>query len=405
MDLTIDHVGTAGDGVARAGDRSVYAPFTLPGEIVRETEAGFEVVAASPDRIAPACAHFGACGGCALQHWAAPALLAWKRDQVISALARAGVACDVAPTVDAHGAGRRRAVLHARRRDGALVLGFAARGARTIVPIAACPVLAPPLASALPALRDIAAFFLHGQPGVDLWVTASDVGLDVAVRGFQRGGFQFSADRQAGAAALAERWDIARLSVGHEPLIERRTPVVSIGRAQVRLPPGPFLQATALGEATLAGLVLAASAGRKRAYDLFAGLGVFALRLAETMDVTAVEKERSAIAALKQAVDRTQGLKKIAIETRDLFVNPVGGKALAGFDFVVLDPPRAGAREQAKMLAASAAARIVSVSCDAGTFARDAAILIDGGYRLHSVTPVDQFRWSTHVEIVGVFDR
>lgn len=405
MDVTIEAIAPGGDGVARTGADLVHAPFTLPGETVRMTPSGVEIMTSSPDRIAPACRHFGTCGGCALQHWAPGPMLAWKRACVEQALARAGVEAAVSDTIDAHGEGRRRAVLHARRRKGELVLGFAERGARDIVDVDRCPVLAAPLGVALPGLREVAAYFLHGQPAVDLWVTASDTGLDVAVRGFQRGGFRFSADRQAGAAVLADRLDLARLSVGHEPLVVRRTPVVTMGRAQVRLPPGPFLQATKLGETTLARLVVAAGAGARRAYDLFAGLGAFALRLAETMDVRAVEKEPSAAAALRQGFEQTPGLKKVVVEPRDLFVNPIGGKALADIDLVVFDPPRAGAREQAKMLAAGRTPRVVAVSCDAGTFARDARILIDGGYRLHCVTPVDQFRWSTHVEIVGVFDR
>ncbi len=270
-----------------------------------------------------------------------------------------------------------------------------------IVDIAVCPVLAPDMAGALPVARRLATILSQAGKPLDLVATATETGLDLDLRGLGPASEHQRRALVAAAAAL----DLARLSNHGEVLVEARTPRLTMGRAVLGLPPGAFLQATGAGEAALAAGVLAGVAGARRIADLFCGVGTFALRLAEAAAVTAIDSERAAIAALVRAAAATPGLRQPATEVRDLFKRPLAAAELAGFDAVVFDPPRAGAAAQAGELARSAVPRIVAVSCDPGTFARDAATLVAGGYRIESVTPVDQFRYAAHVELVALFTR
>ena len=360
------------------------------------------VETASPERIAPICPHFGVCGGCALQHWQTARYRAWKRDLVVDALRQAGLAAEVADLVDAHGAGRRRVVLHARgATHQVLEVGFAARQAHHIVPIDRCPILAPGLAGVIPAAWALAEALRPAGKPLDIQATATDAGIDVDIRGSG----PLEAKLAATLAAVGETHRLARITRHGELVVQRATPTVQMGRATVTLPPGAFLQATAEGEATLARLALAHVGTAKAVADLFAGVGPFALRLAETARVFAADAEEGAIAALTRAAANTTGLKPITAERRDLFRRPLLAKELAGFDAVVFDPPRQGAEAQARELAASKVATVVAVSCNATTFARDVKLLVDGGYRLVEVTPVDQFRYSAHVEIVAKLQR
>jgi len=402
--LTISRLGNRGDGVADAPAGPVFVPYTLPGEMVEvEPFPGhpdrrhlLRVENASAERIAPVCPHFGVCGGCQTQHWAISRYRDWKRGLLAEALRHAGLDTPVGDLVDAHGDGRRRAVFHARRAShGVLEVGFAAYRAHHIVAIDRCPVLAPSLSGALPAAWAIAEAIGPGKP-LDIQVTASDVGLDVDVRGSG----PLGARHTAALAALAETHRLARLTRHGELIVQRAAPTVRMGKAAIVLPPGAFLQATAEGEAVLTQLVLEHVGKARNVADLFCGVGPFALRLAERARVAAADADAAAIAALREAA-KTPGLKPIAAEARDLFRCPLAPDELKPFDAVVFDPPRQGAEAQARQLAASRVPLIVAVSCNATTFARDARILADGGYRLASVTPVDQFRYSAHVEIVG----
>jgi 23S rRNA (uracil1939-C5)-methyltransferase len=406
--LTIDHIGRQGDGVAAAGP--VYVPYTLPGETVEvEPSPGhpdrahlLRVETESPERIAPICPHFGICGGCALQHWQTARYRAWKRDLVVDALRQAGLATEVADIVDAHGAGRRRVVLHARSATHhVLEVGFAARQAHHIVPIDRCPILAPGLSGVIPAAWALAEALRPAAKPLDIQATATDGGIDVDIRGSG----PLDAKLTAALAVVGDAHRLARITRHGELVMQRATPTVRMGRATVALSPGAFLQATAEGEATLARHVLAYVGKAKAAADLFAGVGPFALRLAEATRVFAADTEEGAITALARAAANTAGLKPIKTERRDLFRRPLLGKELAGFDAVVFDPPRQGAEAQARELAASTVATVVAVSCNAATFARDVKLLVDGGYHLAEVTPVDQFRYSAHVEIVAKLTR
>jgi 23S rRNA (uracil1939-C5)-methyltransferase len=408
--LTINRIGHRGDGVAETPDGRVFVPYALPGETVEvEPVPGhpdrrhlLRVEASSPDRIAALCPHFGVCGGCAAQHWSEAKYRAWKRGLVIEALSQAGISAPVGELIDAHGEGRRRVVLHARRGGhDVLQVGFAALRAHEIVGIDQCPILAPALGGAISAAWSIAETLRDARKPLDIQITATDSGLDVDVRGSG----PLNARRTAQLAAIAEKHRLARLTRHGELVIQRVAPTIKIGRATVALPPAAFLQATAEGEAALARLVTDATAKAKVIADLFCGVGPFALRLAERARITAADSDAGAIAALAKAAGTAGGLKPVDAQVRDLFRRPFTAKEISQVEAVVFDPPRQGAQAQAVELAASKVPIVLAVSCNAATFARDACILIDGGYRLTQVTPVDQFRYSAHVELVGVFEK
>ncbi|HEY6858284.1 MAG TPA: RNA methyltransferase [Pseudolabrys sp.] len=406
----ISRLGHRGDGVADTSDGPVYVPYTLPGETVTVGPVAghpdrrhlVHVDRPSHERIEPVCKHFGACGGCALQHWSLAEYHLWKRSLVVEALAQANVLAPVGDLIDAHGAGRRRAVLHARRgTHDVLEVGFTAPRAHHIVAIDECPILAPGLGGALRAAWAIAAMLKPAGKPLDIQATATDSGLDIDVRGSG----VLNAERLTELARIAETQSLARLTRHGELVAQRTQPLLQVGRAHVPLPPGAFLQATADGEKTLARLVVEYIGKAKHVADLFAGIGAFALRLAETVRVIAADSDAGMIKALERGASTASGLKPVEAQTRDLFRRPFMASELKALDAVVFDPPRQGAEAQARELAKSAVPVVVAVSCDAATFTRDAKILLDGGYKLATVTPVDQFRYSHHVEIVAKFVR
>lgn len=408
--FTIDHVGHFGDGVALADGASIYVPYALGGETVDvlpspghpDRRALAHVVAASPERIDPFCPHFGTCGGCAIQHWRPEAYRTWKRQLVIDTLQHAGIDCEVGELIDAHGTGRRRMTLHARQsQQGILRVGFAAAGRHEIIAIDHCPILDPAMHGAIEAANEIAELLRPVSKPLDIQVTAADNGLDVDVRGSGPLGTALLTS----LSKLAEKHNLARLTRHGELVIMRKPPVVRVGKAQVTLPPGSFMQPTALGETTLAELAFARAKGAKHIADLFCGFGPFAFRLAEKFKVSAFDSDAVAVTALQNAVKLTQGLKPIKAEARDLFRRPLMPQELRDYDGVVFDPPRQGAQAQSQQLAASRIALVVAVSCNPATFARDARILIDGGFKIDSITPVDQFRHTPHVELVARFRR
>jgi 23S rRNA (uracil1939-C5)-methyltransferase len=405
--VTIARLGGKADGIAEGGNGPVFVPYALPGERVVIERDGprahlVSVEAPSPDREEPFCPYFGSCGGCATQHMRHGFYQGWKRDNVVETLRRAHVEAPVELLLDAHGEGRRRVTLHARFPDGAMRVGYMAARSHAVVEIAFCPIAEPGLRERAPDIaRALAQRLAQGRRPLDIQITASESGFDVDLRGH---GPVKESQRQE-LVAIAANLDLARLSVHGDVLVERRPPTITIGRAAVVPPPGSFLQATRAGEETLSGLVVAACAGARRVADLFSGIGPFALRLAERAEVHAFEMDRGSTAALDKAARGTAGLRRVCAETRDLFRRPLLASELKGFEAVVMDPPRAGAEAQIRQLCESQVPLVVSVSCDAGTFARDAAMLIAAGYRLERVVPVDQFKHSPHVELVGVLRR
>jgi 23S rRNA (uracil1939-C5)-methyltransferase len=408
--LAIDHVGHFGDGVALVGGHNVYVPYTLGGETVEVTSIPghpdrrrlLAVEHASSERIAAFCKHFGVCGGCAIQHWDVVRYRAWKRDLVNEVLSQAKLGCEVDPLIDAHGVGRRRMTLHARTAThDVLKVGFAAANSHDIIPIDACPILDPGLSGALAGAWAIAEALIPSAKPLDIQVTATDNGLDVDVRG--------SGPLPAAAIAtlshIAEQHHLARLTRHGELVLMRTPPTIAIGAAKVTIPPGSFLQATVAGEEALAALVIEHCKRARHIADLFCGVGPFALRLAAKSRISAFDSDAGAVAALQRAAMATPGLKPVKAEARDLFRRPLMPPELRDYEAVVFDPPRQGAQAQVRQLAASKVPVVVAVSCNVATFARDARMLVDGGYKIERVTPVDQFRHTPHVELVARFIR
>jgi 23S rRNA (uracil1939-C5)-methyltransferase len=403
-EVSIVALDAQGNGAAANG---AIVPLALPGERALVKAEGkrtelVEILSASPERIEPVCPWFGRCGGCAAQHMSASLYRRWKRSLVVEALAREGVAAEVGELIDAHGAGRRRATFHARFPHGQPdEVGFMRARSHDIIAIGACPLFSSAMAGAIPAARALSGDLRGLMKPLDIGITATLDGLVVDLRG---SGPLGRAEAQK-LARTADALDLARVSNHGEVVIERRPPRVAFGEALARLPPGGFLQATEAGEAWLAEFAERALAGKKAVADLFCGAGAFALRLARAHEVLAADSDPAAIDALTRAAAMTPGLHKLTAELRDLFRRPLQADELAAFDAALVDPPRAGALEQARAIAASALPIVVSISCNAATFARDARILVDGGFRVESVTPLDQFRFSAHVEIAAVFRR
>ncbi|SMC84845.1 23S rRNA m(5)U-1939 methyltransferase [Fulvimarina manganoxydans] len=407
LDLTISRLGLQGDGIADTADGPVYVPFTLPGEEVRAEprKAGravpIEVVKASPSRAEPPCPHFGSCGGCELQH-ADPVLYGeFKRSIVVEALRRQGIETEVSPLVPCAPETRRRLAITAFRAGTKLLLGFFEAHSDRIVPIGPCPVAEPAIVAALPALEKLSAILLDRKKPLKLLVTRTETGLDV----FASDAGKLPDDKRQQAIAHALKSDFARLTVDGEIFAMRRPPIVTFGGLRVTLPPGGFLQAVESAEEAMAELVTTHLTKAKRVADLFSGSGTFALRLAKKAKVHAVEAEAPALAALDKAWREAEGLKPVTTERRDLFRRPIITKDLKPYDGLVFDPPRAGAEGVAAELAKSNVKRVAAVSCNPQTLARDLKLLLDGGYRLVSVTPIDQFLWSHHVEAVALLEK
>jgi 23S rRNA (uracil1939-C5)-methyltransferase len=401
--LTVERLGHHGDGIA-AGP--VFVPRTLPGEVVEgQVDAGRmaqpKIVTPSPDRVAPPCPHYRTCGGCQLQHAADRFVADWKTDVVRVALAAQGLEAPVRGVATSPARSRRRATLHGRRTKAGVIVGFHGRASGSLVAVPECRVLSPAIMAAFPALHLLTAQAASRRSEIDLAVTDTDAGLDVAVSG----ALPLTPEMLPGAIAIAEAHDLARLAWNGEVVAERRPPLLRLGPARVPLPPGAFLQATREGEAALLAAVTEAVGEARHVVDLFAGCGTFALPLSAAADVHAVEGEAALLSALDRGWRSMGGGRRVTTEARDLFRNPLRADELARFDAAVIDPPRAGAAAQTEALAASGIARIAAVSCNPVTFARDARTLVAAGFRLLWVQIVDQFRWSPHVELAAAFRR
>jgi 23S rRNA (uracil1939-C5)-methyltransferase len=348
------------------------------------------------------CRHFGTCGGCAFQDMPDDSYRTMKRGHVLDALTQNGLADAAIEELAASSpASRRRAAFKVAKENGAVSIGFHAMRSHVIVDMRECRVMTPALTAFVAGLRGMLTAILHEGEKTEVQVTETDTGFDILLRWKRFATPKLTAD----LAAWAQRLNIARIIGNGETLVELRTPAIRIGKASVKLPPDAFLQATHDGEAALQQHVKDKLRGAKSLADLFSGCGTFSLVLAEQSRVHAVEHDNAMLTALAAAARATQGLKPITTEKRDLFKRPLAGAELAKFDAVLLDPPRAGAAAQAKSLAASKVPRIAYVSCNALSFARDARVLVDGGYRMGPITPVDQFLWSSHIELVTLFER
>jgi len=406
LEMEIARLGAQGDGIAEGPDGPLFVPFTLPGERARvvvsedgKHAALLEVLDPSPERIDPVCPHFGTCGGCALQHFEEGAYLAWKRELVVQALRSRGLDAEVEDVRPVSLGSRRRATFSLGRDGQGVVLGYRRARSHDLIDIEMCPILSPGIVARLPKLKAALAPLLGGKREARVGVTETETGLDIVVEGVRPK--ESALVRLAGEAGAL---GVARITVGGEGLM-LAPPTVRFGPAQVKLAPGAFLQASPQAEAVMTALVTDAVAGAKRIADLFAGLGTFTFGLAQTSAVDAYETDEAALGALVEAARHTPKLKPVRALARDLFRSPLGGKDLDRYDAVVFDPPRAGAAAQSELLAKSKVKRLVAVSCNPGTLARDLRLLVDGGYRLTRVVPVDQFLFSSHVEVVAHLTR
>ncbi|MDV4152993.1 class I SAM-dependent RNA methyltransferase [Rhizobium brockwellii] len=411
--VTIEKLGAQGDGIASSAGGPVYVPFSLPGEtvaIARVKSQGtiMSITTPSPDRQEPPCRHFGpdgvngTCGGCTLQHMADAPYRAFKRQLVIDALKSKGLTSEVGEIVPARPGERRRVVFAARKTEKDMLVGFNQAESHHIVAIEECPISSAGIIARLPAIRAIAASLATSAEPFRVAVLETLSGLDISVDEVKK--LSDPQRRKAIETALSLR-GIARVSLNGEILVEPSKPMVEFGGVQVSPPPGGFTQATKPAEEAMAELVIAHAGKAKRIADLFAGSGTFSLRLARIGRVHAVEAEAKALAALDHAARNTQGLKPVTVEKRDLFRRPLMTQEFKPYDVVVFDPPRAGAEFQCQELARSAVKKIVAVSCNPLTLARDLAILVEGGYRITQVTPIDQFLWTSHVEVVATLEK
>jgi 23S rRNA (uracil1939-C5)-methyltransferase len=409
--VTINRLGAQGHGDANGEDGPVYVPYALPGEVLAIARNGdhgtvMSTSNLSPDRIEPACRHFGpdsdACGGCSLQHLAQAPYLAFKRQLVVDALKSKGLTPEVAETVPAKPGERRRTVFSARKTEKELLLGFNREETHHIVSIVECPIAAPGIVARLDAIRMIGSALAVGTDTFRISVLETLSGLDIAVEGLKK--IEDKQRRSAIETVLSLK-GIARVSVNGEILIEPIKPIIEFAGVRVSPPPGGFVQATKSAEEVMSNIVAGHIGKAKRVLDLFAGAGTFSLRLARTGKVHAVEGDDKAVKALDHAARQTQGLKPVTVEKRDLFRRPMIPLELKNYDAVVFDPPRAGAEAQVQELARSKVKTIAAVSCNPLTLARDLRVLVDAGYHIKAVTPIDQFLWSTHVETVALLSR
>ncbi|SMQ85877.1 23S rRNA m(5)U-1939 methyltransferase [Devosia lucknowensis] len=392
---TIESLGQKGEGIVTLEGRKVFVPFALPGEtgtldVDGERGRMTSLSTVSPHRAEPFCPYFGSCGGCQLQHMDAASYAQFKTGLVETPLRQLGIDAKVERFVLAHGAGRRRATLHARK-DAA---GYMRIRSHDLLDIATCPILVP----ALKRTPDIARALGAAIGECDVSFTATNTGIDVAIRNAPKG------LRAEKLVPLANTLGLARLAVDREMILLRQQPSVTMGNSEVDLPIGSFLQATAEAETVLADYVLEAVGRPKSVADLFCGIGPFALRLAQVAPVYAADSDRAGIVALDKAVRHTRGLKTVTAKTRDLFRDPLTRFELT-FETLVLDPPRAGAQAQIKEIALSKCRHVVMVACDPKTFARDAEHLVQAGFRLEKLIAVDQFAWSNHIEVAATFRR
>jgi 23S rRNA (uracil1939-C5)-methyltransferase len=406
--LTIDSLGAQGDGIAQTSNGPVFLPNALPGETVRAvTHKGRGRVTAietpSPDRHAPRCAHYTVCGGCSLQHLNDAPYLAFKREAVRAALASRGIDAEVDPVIPVPERTRRRATFGAGRRGTAnATVGFHSARSHDLVRITDCAVLTPGLLALIPKLERLAQLTAPKSGANVITATETATGFDIAITGADD---WFSADDRVRLSQEAAALGFARVTLDNETIIELKAPTIRAGNAWLTPPPGGFLQASNDAQSAMLKLVQDAIGEPRSLADLFAGSGTFSLPLASKSRVHAVESDAPALAALARAARSTPNLKPVTTETRDLFRRPLSEAELDKFDAIVLDPPRAGAEDQCRRLANAKVKRAVYASCSPASLARDLRLLLDGGWKIDRVTPVDQFLYSAHIEVVVALSR
>ncbi len=400
----VARLGSDGDGIIDGPQGPEYVPFALPGETVVRDASGMlsRIGPPSPDRVDPVCRHFERCGGCVAQHMSDSVYRTWKNDLVVTAFRQRDIDATVDPLVSVPGRSRRRAVLTAHSGIGTLEIGFHARKSHDLVALQECPVLVPEIAGAIENLKALVRALPRRAEDVRVHVAALAGGLDVAMVG---GKGKLDAAERARLADRATAYGVARLTLDDDVIVTHANPTLETIAGDIVPPPGAFFQAVGEAEKVMTERIVAAAARSKRIVDLFSGLGTFTLALARIGKVLAVDSDKTLLAALTHASRQTQGLKPIETKLRDLFREPLSVKELESFDCAIFDPPRAGAAAQAAMLAKSKIKTVIAVSCNPATLARDAKTLIDGGYLMDRVAPIDQFLYTAHVEAIVVFRR
>ena len=403
MPYEIHSLSVNGDGIA---DGPVYVPFSLPGELVDGEVVGNRIDSPriqhpSDQRVKAPCPHFKSCGGCAMQHASDPFVATWKAEVIAHALSAQGLTADLRMTLTSPPQSRRRATLAGKRTKNGAMVGFHTRASNIIIPIPNCTLLHPAIMAAIPALEEMTVIGASRKAELSIAVSVTDNGLDISV--------SKGKDPEAGVLAemarLVELHKFSRLTWNDESIAARAPATVDIDGISVAPPPGAFMQATETGQKTLIDAVRSIVGDVNTVVDLFAGCGTFSLPLARAATVHAVEGEAPLLNALMSAWRQSTGMKPVSVEKRDLFRNPLLPEELNPYDAIVIDPPRAGAEAQCRMIADSSVKTIAFVSCNPVTFARDASILCQSGFKLNFVQPVDQFRWSSHVELVASFTR
>ncbi len=399
----IKKLGHLGEGVTEDG---FFAALTVPGDELQGSVDGTHLTntrIAKPSslRIKPICQHFKSCGGCKLQHVKEDYVADWKAGIVEAALNAQGIETEIRPTVTSAAKSRRRATLTARRTKSGAIVGFHAHASDVIVPVTQCELIHSELMNALPLCKEMAVLGASRKNGLSVTLTRTENGLDISVRG----GKSMEVQLQASLARLAEDNNVARVVWEGEVAALRAPSTISFDGIAVPLPPGAFLQATAHGEHALRKAVAEIMGSARHIIDFFSGCGTFALPMARNAEILALEGERTMIDALIHGWRHAEGLKAVRAKTQDLFRNPLQANEFGKSHAVILDPPRAGAEAQVNEIAKSRVERVAHVSCNARTFARDSKTLTQAGFNLQWVQPVDQFRWSHHVEIVGAFER
>ena len=402
--VEITGLGAEGDGVATtAAGAQIFLPQALPGETWRIVEgAPPEPVTLLPDRRRPPDPDDEPCGGCVARHIPLAMYETWKRDLLVRALRQHGISTEIEPLISVPKHTRRRATFNAARIGGTMRVGYHGRRSHDLVAADDCPVLDKRIVALLPALAALADIVAAREGGTRVAIALADTGADVDIEGNER---KLDAAARAKIGEIAAAGRMARVSVGGVPAIERQAPVLHFAGKAVVPPPGAFFQAVPQAEQAMIALVTAALGKAKIVGDLFCGLGTLTLPMAQKSRVRAFDSDRGAIDALAEAQRRNQGLKPFTAQPRDLFRDPLSPMEMKDLDAVVLDPPRAGAKAQCERIAQSKVKRVVMVSCNPATLARDLRILLDGGYRLDALTPIDQFLYSPHLEAVAVLSR
>jgi 23S rRNA (uracil1939-C5)-methyltransferase len=407
--IKITSLGSHGDGIGELSGKKIFIPFSLVGETVLITKKGDrarvdEIIKPSINRVSPICSHFTHCGGCVAQHIDPDTYRSWKKNIIKTALLNQGLDVNVDALIDAHGKGRRRVTLNVQFDKNNTQVGFMGKGSHNLLDFNECPILVDDLSEAKKISRLLSAPFKSSIKKLKINITSFECGLDCNIQ-IPNKHNKLDLNIRMDIASLALKLDLARVSVCDEIIAEHRSPMIKYENAHVYPPPSGFLQATFKGELIIGDLVIDNARSANKIIDLFCGIGSFTLRLARTSSVLAADVNELQIKSLSNALRYCQGLKPIITVVRDLYTDPYKANELSKFDCAIFNPPRAGAKAQAIEISKSGISIVIAVSCDSASFARDTAILINGGYCLKKVIPIDQFKFTRHIEIVAVFKR